>query len=389
MQKTDNRFEVWWDNNKKARNYVRNFFIFLGIIIFSLVFLEIASLGILSVYETTFGGGKDVRLSIDVYDDKQWAEQYFSEFQESFQAEYFPYLGHRRKPNYEGKFVTLDNDSHRKTYFNCPSEDSSINIFMFGGSTMWGSGARDIGTIPSLTAYGLCKENFSVKITNLGETGYVNTQELFQLELELRKGNIPDIVIFYDGVNDVFSSYQNSISGFPQNINNRIQEFNSRKKINLQGTFSNFNELILKISKLAQKRGFIEVPIKPISKELAISTKDVYESNIKIVQALGKEFGFHSLFYWQPTIVTKETLSKDEQNIYVDPSIRDSYLLVSEEMAKSSKVTDLTNIYDSETRTIFIDWAHKSERGNLIIAKKMTEDVINYLNSNQQLPQNG
>ena len=50
---------------------------------------------------------------------------------------------------------------------------------------------------------------------------------MMELFLQLREGNIPDLVVFYDGVNDVFSAYQQGKAGIPQNENNREKEFNS------------------------------------------------------------------------------------------------------------------------------------------------------------------
>ena len=55
------------------------------------------------------------------------------------------------------------------------------------------------------------------------------------LELELQRGNVPDVVIFYDGVNDVFSTFQNGASGLPQNEASRVEEFGSRNRVNLRG----------------------------------------------------------------------------------------------------------------------------------------------------------
>ncbi|MBC8457124.1 MAG: hypothetical protein H8D67_03910, partial [Deltaproteobacteria bacterium] len=54
-------------------------------------------------------------------------------------------------------------------------------------------------------------------------------QEVIDLFLQLQKGNIPNIVIFYDGINDTFSAFQNGISGIPQNEWNRKKEFNLLK----------------------------------------------------------------------------------------------------------------------------------------------------------------
>jgi hypothetical protein len=37
---------------------------------------------------------------------------------------------------------------------------------------------------------------------NFGESGFVSTQSVIQLMQELQSGNIPHLVIYYDGVND-------------------------------------------------------------------------------------------------------------------------------------------------------------------------------------------
>ena len=55
-----------------------------------------------------------------------------------------------------------------------------------------------------------------VCVVNFGESGFVSTQGVIQLILELQSGNIPDLVIFYDGVNDVYAAYQ---SGRPTHQN--------------------------------------------------------------------------------------------------------------------------------------------------------------------------
>lgn len=91
---------------------------------------------------------------------------------------------------------------------------------------MWGSGARDSFTIPSLLSQILSEHGISIHVVNYGESGFVSTQEVIALMLQLKKGNIPDVVMFYDGVNDTFSAFQHGIAGIPQNEFNRFREFN-------------------------------------------------------------------------------------------------------------------------------------------------------------------
>ena len=52
---------------------------------------------------------------------------------------------------------------------------------MLGGSSLWGFGARDDQTIPSLLARKLHERGLKVEIKNLSELGYVSTQELIGL----------------------------------------------------------------------------------------------------------------------------------------------------------------------------------------------------------------
>jgi hypothetical protein len=65
-------------------------------------------------------------------------------------------------------------------------------------------GAPDWGTIPAYLQEELEERfNGAVCVVNYGEDGFASTQEVILLLIELQRGNVPDAVIFYDGVNDV------------------------------------------------------------------------------------------------------------------------------------------------------------------------------------------
>ena len=59
---------------------------------------------------------------------------------------------------------------------------------------MWGTGARDSNTIPAALARLIASNpgRLRMRVVNMGESGYVNTQSLLALELELRGGNVPE-----------------------------------------------------------------------------------------------------------------------------------------------------------------------------------------------------
>lgn len=383
MQKIDqeNRFEKILYKYKEFLKPLNYLIKLVGIVIILLVLLELFSFLALNTYISAYNfikyGAKDSRVNIDVYKDKEWAPEYFQEEREVSKGEYYPYVGYRRVPNFNGKYINLDKESIRKTINPClDNSKEKIKIFAFGGSTMWGTGSRDQGTIPSYLSQLLCEKGYNVEVTNFGESGYTNTQEMIRLQLELRKGNIPDIVIFYDGVNDVYSSFQNRIAGFPQNIENRKKEFNSKDKFNINGLFPNFYKILGIVKrKLSKKR--------VSDKNLNVETAKVYINNIKIIRSLEDDFKFKSFFYWQPSIYTKKNLSEDEKTkINYDETLYLDYNMVSDLVNNmSNDVISLTSIFDSEERTIFIDWSHISEDGNLIIAQKMADDIHKYLST--------
>ena len=109
-------------------------------------------------------------------------------------------------------------------------------------------------------------------------------------------------------------------------------------------------------------------------------TAEIYLNNIKIIKFLEDDFGFKSFFYWQPSIYTKQELSLDEETkIDYKEILSMDYRAVSDLINKSNDVTILTNIFDNEEKTVFIDWCHLSEEGNSVIAQKIAGDIFKYL----------
>ncbi len=368
MQKTDkNRVEIFY---KKVKSPIIKFIVVATILF---ILLELGSFAALKVYQSL-----DSRGNLDIYQNEAWSKEYFQEFHDSNKGEYTPYIDYRRAPNYQGKYINLDKNSIRKTIPNCSdASPNPVKIFVFGGSTIWGTGSRDEGTIPALISKNLCEKNIAVEVINFGESGYTNTHDMIRLLLELRQGNKPSIVIFYDGVNDVWSSYQNGIAGLPQNVYNRKSDFNTRNQIRLFNfiKYSNFMRVINEVLFLFDEKQL------SVNEDLEKQTASIYYNNTKIINNIGKEEGFKTFFYWQPTIYTKKTLSEDEKNkINKNTVVGNMYIDVSEEIKNSNEIKDLSGIFNEYDETIFIDDVHISEKGNKIVADQISQDIVNYLN---------
>ena len=378
---SENRFEriyIRYKNHIKAISYI---FKIIGIASVSLILLEMLSYMVISIV-SLFQFNNSSRKS-EVYQDKIWAEKYWEEFDQSFDAIYSPYSGYRRKPNYQGHHINLDQHSIRKTINPCADADpkvKNITIFMFGGSTTWGTGARDQGTIPSFLSQDLCNSDLQVEITNFAESGYNSTQGMIRLFMELRKNHIPDIVIFYDGINDMHASIRNKKAGLPQNLQNRHREFNSLKKRNIRDFFPYFLKIVKKITSFFSSNK--SQGVRRSNPLLEEETVNIYFGNIKLIQYWETHLSFKSFFFWNPSVHSKQFLSEyEEKNIgqIKNKYRKNFYLSVTELINKKSDVKSLSDIFNSNKETIFIDGAHISEEGNAIIAQAMAENVINYI----------
>ena len=298
-----------------------------------------------------------------------------------------PYIHYAHKP-YNGKYNIIDNNGWRQTsQFSDPTAINTLKIFCFGGSTMYGFGASNDNTIPSLLSKELSKryKNTNFTVTNYGVYGLNRRQEHMILDNEIIDGNIPDIVIFLDGVNEVLSAHQNNDIGIPTNSFNRHLEFNSAKsyknKIKLLALSSHTNRFIKYLKKKLRSPSTsintdkLSLKIAENYRFLAMSSK-YYEDMHPI-----KVFNFI-----QPTLFSKKKLSTYEKKL--DPNqlyLRDIYKTTYNYLKKDtvlnnlSSYKDLSTIFDTTNTTVFTDFCHTTEKGNKIIAEKISAYIDNAL----------
>src|SRR5262245_14080286 len=110
---------------------------------------------------------------------------------------YKSFVGWRGEP-VAGQTLNVEGPYRQRRTINAHSSDSTTAYF-FGGSTMWGFASPDGGTIPSQFSAitGIRSENF-------GELAWTAHQSLMLLIQLIQNGHRPDLVVFYDGVNEIF-----------------------------------------------------------------------------------------------------------------------------------------------------------------------------------------
>jgi lysophospholipase L1-like esterase len=332
-----------------------------------------------------------------------------------------------RSAEHRGQFFNVDAAGLRRTVNPAPPADAKSvrRVFLFGGSAMWGDSVRDEHTIPSLLAQRLRQQDYAVEVTNFAQLGYVSTQEWIALALELRRGNVPDLVIFFDGANDVGAAAANYRPGVSINEVNRQLEFNLLNDASWGRLFKScaYNSAIGRLvrggrgpewadrqrdemamrndERIAQQSAALQtLPANVTPEQRRQAEKDlrdleigreavaVYRANLRIVQALQKAAGFETLFLWQPTVLDRTQPSVEETAIIgvnaklgrIWSAAMRTWADIKAAEAKSPPVNPLpetvllADVFDRPElagKSMFFDLVHPSESANAIVAERI------------------
>ena len=309
----------------------------------------------------------------------------------SLSTHFEPYY-HWRRNGFVGKFINVSPEGVRLTV----KEDikaGAKKIFMYGGSTLWGSGSPDGETIPSILQSMLGAD---YDVYNFGETGYVAAQELNYLLYQLSIGDIPDVVIFYDGVNDAYAgAYSPAIPRDPHELRAREQEIRERIE---QAWFIRTATEIYELSNYRRLVGYLrsmffantnphrqwDEQVKKNIKSNSILVLDKYEAHIRQVKALSREYGFKVMVFWQPGLFSltrkmdsyEKSIVERASPVWVE-SNQEVYSVAKDRLVNREHegVFFLGNIFDEVDESIYIDWCHIGPNGNKIVAKEMFNHI--------------
>ncbi|MEO7360632.1 MAG: SGNH/GDSL hydrolase family protein [Gemmatimonadaceae bacterium] len=228
--------------------------------------------------------------ALPYYKNVPWGIAYWAEFAKSDAQFYIPFTAFRRRP-FAGQFINVGADRLRATPgANCAP--GSYLVYALGGSTMWGTGAPDSGTIAAYLQRGFAQRvQRPVCVVNFGESAYVVTQGLIGLSLALRAGARPDLVISYDGVNDVFAAYQSGHAGIHQNEASIASGY-PRPHWALEMLKASATFRLLRGN--GSNGGGITDALAPA--QLADSVARMYLGSVQQMRALGAAYAFQTLF---------------------------------------------------------------------------------------------
>lgn len=312
---------------------------------------------------------------------------YARELEDSRRTQYLPFVEWRRR-QYRGLYISIDAEGVRQTLnSNCQEQKNPV-IWIFGDSALWGTGVVDSKTMPSQLAALYQNSGQSVCIKNFGEAGWVTTQEVIELFLQLKHGERrPNIVIFYDGTNDIVMPDPDAPKDTHQAYH-RFRELLETSEAESKPGFvflqksNTVRALNLILQRINSSRTAADRRL-PQSQAEAAAQESIhnYEQNMDIVDALARSYGFLPIYVWYPTSSAgKKPLTIEEQNaLRAEAQASPARLQVKQATyalfgtLKRPNFFYLGDALDNENRWLYLDSAHLSSEGNGLMAEKIFE----------------
>jgi lysophospholipase L1-like esterase len=370
-------------------------FTVLGFAVCSLIvlaaLLELASWAIWSLApHSEIRHGFEIQRKSPAYQGEGWAAEFWQD-EPRRQLSHKVYVPFRvwGVTTWHSKYVNNDESNTglwRRTIN--PARDECklhpFTVWTFGGSTMYGTAVPDWATLPSYLSRDLnASSSGCVVVSNFGVEGYVSNQELILLTEQLKAGGHPDIVIFYDGLNDAGAAGPSS--GPPQ-PHFYIEKIKPRVEGSLAGRLDFIREsYTFQIAKAMQGVLFRRHSSQSVLNELhtkAVATLDNYEANLRLAKALAKVYNFRIYCFWQPSLYYgQKPLVPFEKQI---PEIanRDPWALITtavyqeaETRAATGSFTFLGGIFDSVKEPIYVDPGHLGPLGNELAAQAVAKYI--------------
>jgi hypothetical protein len=310
------------------------------------------------------------------YAGVDWAQDHFAEYRQLTSA-YEAFYGWRYLP-FRGRTIEIDENGLRRTFASGEAAPRKTAAF-FGGSAMWGTGARDDETISSF----FVKKNPEFTAINFGQFGYVAHQSLNLFLEHYFAGFRPDLAISYDSVHEVGKCHS-ELNSYPHR-----QEFRFRTVLDESGPdhpesymfliwpTKNFFGRLSRVVQSKAQESFYDCDQAPAK---ADAVAHVLLSDWRVFKNLVEGYGGRYLAVLQPVAY----LSKAKKNhINLNPEAARQYaivysrvlaLLETEFSNLQDNFVDLERALDVDTDAYF-DKSDLTPAGNEIIAEQVADAV--------------
>jgi len=364
-----------------------NFVVLLGL--YFVLMLGVSAIGdaVMLVQSTYREGDKKERHELVAFKDKEHAKQVFSDARKTVEG-YAPFVGWKRLALTTGKVNIAENGlrTHRAGRYN---EPGSMVTGIFGGSTVWGTGVDDNGTIPAIVDE--ITRDFAV--VNYGEGGWTSRQSLASLINLINQKAAPGIVVFYSGLNDVMI-HCNQYYGDSFNTHHEAPKLQQLVLDSQSRSYLYRNFVVPAIDTLTRVTGrakFEKVFACDKDADRAAKVASTLFLNWEMARTLVTSYGGQFFAFLQPVAGFG---SPNLDHLDLDPRILAQFQPVYVQLQRliaergAGWVWDISDTFDG-AQPLYMDAGHVNREGNILIASRMRDTLNTSLDSKRKARQTG
>ena len=269
-----------------------------------------------------------------------------------------------RLQDFTSRDLTIRN-GERRTWAPPASGQTRLTVWMFGGSTTYGLNQRDDHTIASELARAAAANGIELDIHNKGNNGQLHWMESERFAWDLTTEPAPDLVLFYDGVNETWEGStlnRFSTGDVPDMYDPTLLDAWENGR---EGTSTDAPAAPPGARLVGRPRG----PVLGLVGE-AKATIDRYDRARALSKSTATAHSLPVRYFWQPSRYSRPlVLSEPHYDTSVENRARVSEQLKVKYLPKD--VIDLSDSLRGTTEPLFTDDVHHNEEGAGLIAAKM------------------
>ena len=280
---------------------------------------------------------------------------------------FVPFLGHT-ETNRQNQFVNFTEENGR--HVNRPTVCEN-NIYLYGGSTMFGYNVTDHQTIGFYLQELLGNNNC---VFNHGRAYYYSKQENNLFINHIENNKLINSAIFFDGINERCGGYE-----YMNQINSNFNMLVERPYLMWKNSIKNlfytlpafqFANSLSGSSRWIQDKNNNILQIDSCSSNIDLNF--LYEKRVSVRDAICKKNNIKCFSFLQPMVGSsgeqiEKLITEKKKNIFID-----KYKMLKE----AEGIIDLQYVLNDDKTLSYIDGVHYSPNSNKQIAK----EILKYLN---------
>lgn len=269
-----------------------------------------------------------------------------------------------RFEDYEGLWLNVV-DGERRTWQPPACDDCErITVWWFGGSGAFGYYQSDELSLPSQVAQAAWDRGIALEISNYAQPGWTLGQGVRRFVELTATEEPPDVVVFYDGANDVVLQRDRNWVGRGDDESEVSFAEEPLDDVLADGPFNTFTQ--------AAPREVHDTP-ELSSADLTEHAMSRYRRNLELATKYAESLGTVPIFVWQPILpLAPERIGNPDATSPGDvefwrsarPAIKSGL---------PSRVLDLTGSLDKAPGVVFKDYVHTNELGAQIVAEALVD----------------